>query len=152
VFEHILVLCTGNVCRSPLGAALLKKKLPDKHIESAGLAALTGSPADESFRHLAQMDAIELHAHKARQVTQQMLLEADLILVMSESQHELLAQTHPIVTGKTLLFGRWLFDSATGKQGVEIPDPYQKSKEAFQYVYAVLNEAADSWHAKLNAT
>ena len=44
--RHILVLCSGNICRSPIAAALLARHLPGKAIGSAGLAAPVGTPAD----------------------------------------------------------------------------------------------------------
>ena len=44
--HNILVLCVGNICRSPLAHALVARKLPGTHVQSAGLGALVGRPAD----------------------------------------------------------------------------------------------------------
>ncbi len=48
MFKSILVVCTGNICRSPIGERLLRQHLPDRHIASAGIYGLEGSPADDS--------------------------------------------------------------------------------------------------------
>lgn len=47
-FDNILVICTGNICRSPLGERLLRNKLPTKVINSAGTSAMVDHPADKS--------------------------------------------------------------------------------------------------------
>ena len=46
MFNTILVLCTGNICRSPIAEALLKNALPGRHVHSAGIGAMVGWPAD----------------------------------------------------------------------------------------------------------
>ena len=45
-FENILVVCVGNICRSPMAEALLKQRFPEKNIDSAGVGALVGHAAD----------------------------------------------------------------------------------------------------------
>lgn len=145
-FSRILIVCTGNICRSPVAEALLKARLPDTTVESAGLSALVGQGADPAARLLAEREGLSLSEHKARQITQEMIQQADLILVMSEGQRQAVAQLVPAATGKTLLFGRWL---GQGGIGEEIPDPYRKSPEVFQQVHRRLMLAADAWAEKL---
>ncbi|WP_441294782.1 arsenate reductase/protein-tyrosine-phosphatase family protein, partial [Klebsiella pneumoniae] len=48
MFNSILVLCTGNICRSPIAERILRDFFPEKEIDSAGLGALVGKPADAS--------------------------------------------------------------------------------------------------------
>ena len=84
--RHILVLCEGNHCRSPLAEGLLRKSLTQEiRITSAGLDALLGQPAHRETKALMAMDGIgiaEITAHLGRQVTADLALGADLILVM----------------------------------------------------------------------
>ncbi len=145
-FSRLLVVCTGNICRSPVAEALLKARLPHLSIESAGLGALIDQGADPTARTLAENDGLTLAEHKARQVTEAMILQADLVLVMSEGQRQAVAKLVPFATGKTMLLGRWLGKGGTGE---EIHDPYRKSPEAFQHVHRQLVRAADSWVNKL---
>ena len=46
MFDSVLVVCTGNICRSPMGERILQSLLPEKIIKSAGVGALVGHPAD----------------------------------------------------------------------------------------------------------
>ncbi|MEX2365062.1 MAG: low molecular weight protein-tyrosine-phosphatase [Pseudohongiellaceae bacterium] len=149
MFDRILVVCTGNICRSPLAMAMLKQRLPEKQIESAGIGALVDKGADDSIMELAASNGLDLSEHKARQLNHLMLQKADLILVMTEDQRQAVSEKLPEATGKTMLFGQWLQNRESGKQGMDIPDPYRKSREAFDYVYELLSEAANTWQSRL---
>ena len=143
MFNDILVLCTGNICRSPVAEAMLKAHLPDKHVESAGLGALVDHSADPLATELAERAGLNVRDHRARQVTTEHLRRADLILVMSESQRAQVRSQDPAVAGKTMLIGHWL----PGKP--DIPDPYRKSREAFEHVHEMLANSVESWLPKL---
>ena len=87
MFNKILVVCVGNICRSPTAERLLKNYQPALTVDSAGLGALVG---------------------------------------------------------KVMLFGHW-----DGER--EIPDPYRKSREAFEAVYTLLDQSARQWAQALKA-
>ncbi|AZT84540.1 low molecular weight phosphotyrosine protein phosphatase [Marinobacter sp. NP-4(2019)] len=143
MFNHILVLCVGNICRSPVAEALLKANLPGKTIESAGLGALVDHEADPTAAELAQRARLDLTEHRARQVTTEQLRRADLILVMSEGQRAQVRAQDPTAAGKTMLLTHWL----PGKP--DIPDPYKKSREAFEHVHQMLQDSVQAWLPKL---
>ena len=143
MFDHILVLCTGNICRSPVAEALLRAALPGKVVASAGLGALVGHKADATAAELASQAGLDLSEHRARQVSGDMLRQADLILVMSQGQRAQVRAIAPTVAGKTMLLSHWL----PGQP--DIPDPYKKSKQAFDHVHHMLQNAAHAWLAKL---
>ena len=84
--KHILTLCTGNICRSPLAEALLARELPDHIIWSAGLGALVGNRADPLSVAVAAAHGLNIEAHRAQQVTRWMCQQADLILVMEPAK------------------------------------------------------------------
>jgi protein-tyrosine phosphatase len=144
MIEQILVVCTGNICRSPVAAAMLKQLCPGKHIESAGLGAMVGQGVAPMARQLAEAVGLDVTGHMARQLSHEMLQQADLVLVMSHGQRLAVGELSPAALGKTMLLGHWLEGDLA-----EIPDPYRKSEEVFQHVHRRLWHAAKAWAGKL---
>lgn len=142
MFETILVVCVGNICRSPTGERLLQKYFPNKKIHSAGVKALIGHAADRVSSDVAQAHGLSLEGHVSKQLTSEMCRQADLILVMEKRHIAEVTKIAPSVRGKTMLFGHWL-------QETEVSDPYKLSLEAYQHVYTLLEKSALSWKEKL---
>ncbi|KGA42907.1 protein tyrosine phosphatase [Pectobacterium odoriferum] len=138
MFDSILVVCVGNICRSPTGERLLKQALPTKKIASAGLGALVGKPADETATDVANQHNLSLEGHEAQQLTSALCRQYDLILVMEKEHIDGVCRIVPEVRGKTMLYGHWLNQQ-------EIADPYRKSREAFEFVYLQLEQSAQKW-------
>ena len=140
MFQNILIVCVGNICRSPAAEALLAHKLEGKGLTiiSAGIGALVGNPMDKTAHEVLNDHGVEHTAHRARQVDSEMLHRADLILVMEQSHIQHIRQIAPEVHGKTFLLGKWLDDT-------EIPDPYRQSKPAFEHVHSLLTQSVESW-------
>lgn len=138
MFNSILVVCVGNICRSPTGERLLKRALPGKNIASAGLGALVGKPADATAAEVAATHGLSLEGHSAQQLTSSLCRQYDLILVMEKGHIDAVGRVAPEVRGKTMLFGHWLNQQ-------EIADPYRKSHEAFEFVYSQLEQSAQKW-------
>ncbi|MCE9664979.1 low molecular weight phosphotyrosine protein phosphatase [Halomonas sp. M5N1S17] len=145
MFQRILLVCIGNICRSPVAEAMLRTRLPEREFSSAGLGALVGRGADPTARALAETEGFDVSQHQARQLTPAILQGADLILVMSDGQRRAVADIEPAAMGKTMLLGRWL----DGGKGREIPDPYGKSREAFEHAHQLIKDATEAWTAKL---
>ncbi|WDG11391.1 low molecular weight phosphotyrosine protein phosphatase [Vibrio campbellii] len=146
MFSNILVVCVGNICRSPTGERLLQSLLPNKKVASAGIAVekshLTGKPADDMASTVALEHDISLEGHSAQQLTPELCAKYDLILVMEKGHQEALTKITPEARGKTMLFGQWI-------GGKNIPDPHRQSREAFDHAYALIEEAAHAWTKKL---
>lgn len=144
MFKSILVVCVGNICRSPTGEALLKSKLEgrDIQISSAGLGALVGKPVDSTAAQVMDAAGYQLPAHQARQLTTDMLRAADLVLVMEQKHLQSVHSILPEARGKTFLFGKWLDNR-------EVPDPYRQQLPAFEHVFRILDEAADAWLVRI---
>lgn len=147
--KRILVVCTGNICRSPVAAAMLQQGLEDIEVMSAGIAAGQGG-AEQRLAALAKADGYDLSQHQARQVDRNLLAEADLVLVMSVKQRQVIARKWPEMLGKTLLFGMWRTDKSIDDR--DIPDPYQRSDEVCQLVYNMIKTASLAWREKLKNT
>lgn len=140
MFNSILIVCAGNICRSPTGEYLLKNKLEDSSIKvsSAGLTALEDKSAEATATSIALTNNIDMSAHKGRQLSSALIAENDLILVMEERHLTDLLGKYPQARGKTFLLGKWIDDT-------EIPDPYRQSHEAFEHVYQLIDKACTAW-------
>lgn len=80
-------MCVGNICRSPIGEAMLKDHFGEKkQIASAGVQAMVENSADATSLELMDLQGIDASSHKAQQLTKQMAVEYDVILVM-EKRH-----------------------------------------------------------------
>ncbi|MEE1967821.1 protein tyrosine phosphatase [Klebsiella michiganensis] len=144
MFNSILVVCTGNICRSPIGERYLRSLFPNTRIDSAGTNALVGHAADESAVKVAAEHGLSLDGHKGTQFTSSLGRNYELILVMEKAHLEQIGRIAPEARGKSMLFGHWLAKR-------EIPDPYRKSEEAFALVYNLIEQAGKSWTEKLGA-
>jgi protein-tyrosine phosphatase len=85
---RVLVVCTANVARSPLYAALLADRLGDVGVGSAGTNAREGTPAAEYTVKLAAERGLDLRHHRSRPVTADHVSGAELILTMSQRQRD----------------------------------------------------------------
>ncbi|GAB2945584.1 arsenate reductase/protein-tyrosine-phosphatase family protein [Hafnia psychrotolerans] len=143
MFNSILVVCTGNICRSPIAERLLRNHLPVKKIDSAGVSALVGHAADDTACLISEQNGLSLEGHVGQQFSASLARKYDLILVMEKDHIEQISKIAPEARGKTMLLGYWL-----GQK--EISDPYRKSYEAFESVYGTIDLACQSWIGKLN--
>lgn len=139
----ILVVCIGNVCRSPVGERLLRAALPGLSISSAGLHAMSGAPADPDTEAVAAARGLALDGHIARQFTPAIGAAHELILVMEAAHRRELAQIAPHLSGRTLLYGQWL------NGGTDIPDPYRRSLATQDQTFQLIRESAQGWIARV---
>lgn len=135
--KSVLVVCIGNICRSPMGEALIAAALPELKVASAGVGALVGQPADPLARELMHKRGLDIAPHRARQLTGSMCQEADLILVMDEEQRLHINQRHPLARGKVFRLGE--------VARVDIPDPYRLGRPAFERALKLIDDGASAW-------
>lgn len=142
MFNRILTVCTGNICRSPLAEAELRHYLPPEiSVCSSGLHAVVDSPAQETVQKLAKKRGLDLSSHKGKQITERMALDNDLILVMTKAHKNELERLFPAVKGRVFLLGKW---------GVgEISDPYGKTEELYKSVDLQIQKAVKQWVGKI---
>src|SRR5690606_277607 len=94
MFDSILVVGAGDVCRSPGAGAMLMRET-QKKVSSAGLVALVDHDMDALAREVALSHGLECPAHSARKLTREMCRDADLILVMETRQRDRVAELAP---------------------------------------------------------
>lgn len=140
MFDNILIICVGNICRSPTAEVLLKHLLGDtkKIIHSAGLGALVGKDIEPTALEILKEHGINPAQHAARQLTSSMLAEADLILAMEKGHVNQISNFAPQARGKSFLLGKW-------NNNIEIPDPYRKPKAAFAEAYTLIEQSLNEW-------
>lgn len=143
VFKSILVVCVGNICRSPMAEALLQRRLHDRNISvsSAGLGALVGQPADEIAQSLMSELHIDISGHRARQLDSDLLRAAELILVMEGWQQREIEKNFPPTRGKVFRIGHW--------GNFDIADPYRKPREAFEAALIAIERGIEEWMKRL---
>lgn len=140
-FNNILVVCVGNICRSPIAKALLTKQFPDKHIDSAGLSAVVGHGADAKALAVMTADHIDMSDHIAKQINEDLVKKADLIFTMSDNQSRWIESQWPHCRGKTFRLGHWI--------NKDIADPYGHDDTAFNTAKADIIKSLDSWFDKI---
>lgn len=140
--RNVLVVCVGNICRSPVGEYLLRQLVPGLDVGSAGLGAMVGQPADALAAEVAAANGVSLDGHVARQFTPALGGAYDLLLAMEPGHKREIFRLAPHLSGRTLLFDQW-----TGMQG--IADPYQRSRDFHEGVFRQIRAASDAWAERL---
>lgn len=142
----ILVVCVGNICRSPVGERILAQTLAARgasiKVSSAGIGALVGHAADAVMTEVGAQKGLSLDGHVARQFTRALGQAHDLILVMEPGHRREIARQAPDLSGRVMLFDHW-----QGGKGIE--DPYRRPREIHEIVFAKLAVAAEDWAGKL---
>ncbi len=141
---NILLVCSGNTCRSPLAAAILVDKLsrePDLRdiaVQSAGVAAWDGTPASEGSYLVALERGLDLSSHRARMVTADLVRNQDLILTMSDAHARRVAE----LGGEGKVYP--LADYAGNPHGQhDIHDPMGGDVAGYRATAALLDELLD---------
>lgn len=143
MFNSILVVCIGNICRSPAAEKLLKQALKSNiSVSSAGLGAMVGHGIDKQMVTILNADGVTEVEHAARQFTRELAKGADIILVMEQDHVNAIQNIAPEAAGKTMLLGKW-------SDNEQIADPYKRSDEFFNLVYKQMKSNVEAWAKKL---
>ncbi|MGP8435080.1 low molecular weight protein-tyrosine-phosphatase [Paraburkholderia fungorum] len=133
----VLMVCEGNVCRSPVARVMLQRELPHLVVSSAGTRALVGERADPLAVQLAGERGLDLTDHVATALTWEDVRGAELILSMTQDQRELISTTYPFARGKVFRLGE--------HDQIDIVDPYQRHRTAFDLAFAQIEHGVSNW-------
>lgn len=127
-----------------MAAGLLAARLAGTgtRVESAGLCALVGRPADPLAVEVLRERGIDISAHTARQLTMQMVVQSDVVLVMERAQRRAIEAMCPAARGRIRLLSH--------ARAREVADPYGRTRAAFEESLAVIEAAVDDLEAVLD--
>lgn len=147
---RILMVCSGNTCRSPMAAAILERRLAEAGpagvvVSSAGTGALEGAPASEGAWLVSLEENLDLSAHRARLLTRALVEDADLILAMSPAH---LGRVEDLGgSGKAFLLPAFAGDPDTR----EVGDPYGGGVASYRHTFRELSRLMDGVQRRLAA-
>jgi len=138
----ILMICSGNICRSPFAECYLRYRLQQAgefaEVFSRGILDLHNSPTPDDGIAVAQTMGVDLSRHRSTKLEATDLDRAALVMIMEKQHRNYLAQMRPAVIGKIFYLSQ-----PTG--GEEVPDPMGKSAEDFRASYQVIAANIDAW-------
>ncbi len=153
--QRVLMVCMGNICRSPTAEGVLRHKLleagldQDVEVDSAGTHAYhVGEPPDARSARHAQRRGYDLSTLRARRVADNDFEDFDLILVMDHDNMEALKERCPAEHRGKL---RRLSEFASRNTSPVVPDPYYSGPDGFETVLDLVEDACDGVVAKLRA-
>jgi protein-tyrosine phosphatase len=142
--QKILMVCLGNICRSPLAEGILKSKTSPESVfvDSAGTAAYhIGNKPDQRSINVAAKYGLDISSQRARKVSVKDFDSFDRIFAMDQSNYDhllLLARTDLDISKIKLIL-----NEAHPNQNRSVPDPYDGESSGFENVYSMLDEACE---------
>lgn len=137
----VLLVCTGNVCRSPMAEHLLRRWLgPDSPWEvlSAGVSTFDGLPAsDEAVEAMREKGIDALGAHRSRYLSQALVDAADLIVVMTRSHRRMILDRFPRAKERVVLLNEY----SQLRKGLDVEDPIGMSQDVYRACRDEMNAA-----------
>lgn len=132
MIRNVLFVCTGNICRSPLAAALLERALQARGLSevtvtSAGTGAWDGAPASEGAYLVGLERGLDLSGHRARLLSREVVEEADLILTMARHHRARVDELGG--EGRVFVLGEY---ARSDRDDVEVSDPFGGDLEVYR--------------------
>ena len=143
--KKILMVCLGNICRSPLAEGILQSKVNKAlvYVDSAGTAAYhVGNLPDERSIAVAKQYGIDISKQQARKFTEKDFLKFDIIYAMDKSNYQHIVSL--ATSDEDLEKVKMILNESLPDKNYSVPDPYYGGQTGFEEVYKMLNEACDS--------
>jgi protein-tyrosine-phosphatase len=136
--KRILLVCTGNICRSPLAAALMQRVVAERAVDgievsSAGTGAWDGAPASEGAYLVALEQGLDLSGHRARLLTRDLVDQSSLILTMARHHRARVDELGG--EGRVFVLGEYAGRSG---EAAEVSDPFGGDMDVYRDTCAEL--------------
>ncbi len=140
----ILMVCLGNICRSPLAEGILKSKLDSNKylVDSAGTGHWhIGNKPDQRSIEVANNHGLNINNQRGRQFSQKDFQEFDYIFVMDNSNKDNVLNLAQNDEDKQKV--HLILDEIFPNENVDVPDPYYGGDQGFENVYQMLDQACN---------
>ncbi len=147
--SKILMVCLGNICRSPLAEGIMKSKLPSDYIvDSAGTGGWhAGELPDKRSISIAKEKGIDITYQRARKFTKRDFEDFDSIFVMDNSNYKTILALAPNDNVKSKV--KLILNEIYPNKNLDIPDPYYGGQDGFENVFNLLELACEEIARKL---
>lgn len=141
--KKILMVCLGNICRSPLAEGILKSKVADDiEVDSAGTSALhEGEKPDPRSIRVAKKHGIDISNQRSRPFKTKDFDIFDNIYVMDSENYENVLKISPSPEASKKV--KMILNSIAPQSNAEVPDPYYGGDGGFEHVFQLLDEACE---------
>ncbi len=148
----ILMVCLGNICRSPLAEGILQSKLPRERflIDSAGTGGWhVGQEPDKRSIQTAKQRGLDITRQRGRQIQISDFDTFDYIYVMDNSNYKNVMALAPTEEAKSKV--QMILNELFPNENVDVPDPYYGGQNGFEQVFDMLDDACEIIAEKLKA-
>ena len=154
MINSILLICTGNSCRSVMAEAIMRKRLYEMgndniEVKSAGTRALNGLPPTDETITVMKEDGVDVSGYKTKNVTPDMIKKADLILAMEPMHKDDIVRLVPSAVSKTYLLKEYKSDSRINPKGFSIHDPIGRPVEEYRITRDEIKGEIERFIAKI---
>lgn len=147
----ILMVCLGNICRSPLAEGILQSKLDNNlyFVDSAGTSSFhIGNKPDPRSIAIAQKKGIDITQQQARQFVKQDFLDFDIIYAMDNSNYNNIIALAENDKQKSKV--NLILNESYPKQNLDVPDPYYGGDKGFENIFDMLDDACNEIKLRLS--
>ena len=111
------------------------------NVDSAGISAMVGRAPTRRAQAQMQARNIDISMHVAQQLSDQLVRDADLILVMEAEQKKIIETQYAYALGKVFLLGKW--------SAFEVPDPYAGEDADYEFALTLIDKGLADWQKKI---
>lgn len=137
MIQDILIVCEGNICRSPMAQGLMSSNAKTLRITSAGLNAAIGQMPPKLAVDLMAARGVDIAGHVGSALTLEQVKGADLILAMTKFQQRRIEEKFPFAKGKAYRFCE--------HDGVDVVDPYRQDRRVFEMSLQQIESGTNRW-------